>query len=120
MNTNFKFHISTYMPNFYSKYGLSSLVVHLHHGVSRKSWIKMNAGQTGFYRVNYEIENWNKLIHQLNTHHQVNLINWNVPVYVIFSVAVLLQRFKLVTYQVETLSALIIPTCIVRLLTVSI
>ena len=31
----------------------------------------MNAGQTGFYRVNYERDNWDKLINQLNTSHQV-------------------------------------------------
>lgn len=38
----------------------------------------MNAGQSGFYRVNYEAENWHKLIHQLNTNHQVmNKTCWN-------------------------------------------
>lgn len=51
---------------------LSSALVHLPRAISRNSWIKMNAGQTGFYRVNYEIDNWEKLIHQLNTDHQVN------------------------------------------------
>lgn len=59
---------------FDTKYRLSSLVVHVHHAISGNSWIKMNAGQTGFYRVNYENENWMKLIHQLNTHHQVNKV----------------------------------------------
>ncbi|XP_020619456.1 endoplasmic reticulum aminopeptidase 1-like isoform X1 [Orbicella faveolata] len=44
--------------------------IRLPHAISGNSWIKMNAGQSGFYRVNYESENWNKLIHQLNTHHQ--------------------------------------------------
>ncbi|KAL9985906.1 hypothetical protein ACROYT_G008359 [Oculina patagonica] len=44
--------------------------IHLHHGVNGNSWFKMNAGQSGFYRVNYERENWDKLINQLDTDHQ--------------------------------------------------
>ena len=40
-------------------------------GTKENSWIKMNAGQTGFYRVNYYTENWQKLINQLKTSHQV-------------------------------------------------
>lgn len=46
-------------------------LVKLPSGTKASSWIKMNAGQTGFYRVNYENENWNKLVHQLNASHQV-------------------------------------------------
>lgn len=34
----------------------------------------MNAGQTGFYRVNYQTENWHKLVQQLNTFNQVTVI----------------------------------------------
>ena len=41
----------------------------------------MNAEQTGFYRVNYERENWNKLIHQLNTDHTVHSLNWNLALW---------------------------------------
>ena len=44
-----------------------------------QSWIKMNAGQTGFYRVNYDANNWRKLVDQLNTDHQVN--NISCPIY---------------------------------------
>lgn len=47
------------------------VLVKLPAGTKENSWIKMNAGQTGFYRVNYQRENWQKLVHQLNTSHQV-------------------------------------------------
>lgn len=36
-----------------------------------KDWIKMNAGQTGFYRVNYGKENWDKLVRQFHTDRKV-------------------------------------------------
>lgn len=36
------------------------------------SWIKMNAGQSGYYRVNYDEGNWNNLKKQLNSDHTVN------------------------------------------------
>lgn len=32
-------------------------------------WIKMNAGQSGYYRVNYDEGNWNSLKEQLNSDH---------------------------------------------------
>ena len=31
----------------------------------------MNAGQSGFYRVNFERDNWDKLISQLERDHKV-------------------------------------------------
>ena len=46
-------------------------LVHLPDGTGDGSWIKMNAGQSGFYRVNYDGANWQSLIHQLNTDHEV-------------------------------------------------
>ena len=46
-------------------------LVKLPAGTTENSWFKMNAGQTGFYRVNYQTENWHKLVQQLNTSHQV-------------------------------------------------
>lgn len=67
--------IITYLQSvtvFFFSNTLSSVLVHLPRAISTNSWIKMNAGQSGFYRVNYEIDNWEKLIHQLNTDHQVN------------------------------------------------
>jgi cellulose synthase/poly-beta-1,6-N-acetylglucosamine synthase-like glycosyltransferase len=30
-------------------------------GDSKNVWVKMNGGQRGFYRVNYDEENWNSL-----------------------------------------------------------
>ena len=34
-------------------------------------WIKGNFKQTGYYRVNYDAENWKNLQHQLNEKHKV-------------------------------------------------
>ncbi|XP_068711670.1 endoplasmic reticulum aminopeptidase 1-like isoform X2 [Montipora foliosa] len=42
----------------------------LPYGTSHASWIKMNSGQTGYYRINYDALNWCKLGHQLDTHHE--------------------------------------------------
>ena len=50
------------------------ILVKLPAGTKENSWFKMNVGQTGFYRVNYQIENWQKLVRQLNTSHQVTVI----------------------------------------------
>lgn len=49
------------------------VLVQLEHGTSRSSWIKMNSGQTGYYRINYDAVNWCKLGHQLATDHTVTV-----------------------------------------------
>ena len=54
-------------------------LVDLPEATHNQSWIKMNAGQTGFYRVNYDENNWRKLAEQLNTDHKVN--NISCPLY---------------------------------------
>ena len=36
-------------------------------------WIKVNVGQIGYYRVNYEKENWRALCDQLNSDHRVSI-----------------------------------------------
>ena len=50
-------------------------LVYLPVATDDQSWIKMNAGQTGFYRVNYDANNWRKLADQLNTDHKVTNIS---------------------------------------------
>jgi len=50
-------------------------LVYLPEATDDQSWIKLNAGQTGFYRVNYDENNWRKLADQLNTDHKVNNIS---------------------------------------------
>ncbi|KAF7239596.1 Aminopeptidase Ey [Varanus komodoensis] len=39
-------------------------------GASQK-WVLLNANVKGYYRVNYDLENWNRLLKQLATDHQV-------------------------------------------------
>ncbi|XP_070560620.1 aminopeptidase N-like [Ptychodera flava] len=40
-------------------------------GAEESDWLFVNVNHTGFYRVNYDEDNWNKLINQLLTDHQV-------------------------------------------------
>ena len=39
--------------------------------VSSDGWIKANVDQIGYYRVNYETENWKSLYLQLQSDHKV-------------------------------------------------
>lgn len=39
---------------------------------SSASWILANINVTGYYRVNYDLENWERLLSQLHSKHQVN------------------------------------------------
>lgn len=41
--------------------------------VQETDWIKFNVNQTGYYLVNYEKEEWDKLIEVLMTNHEVSL-----------------------------------------------
>lgn len=36
-----------------------------------KTWLLGNINQTGYFRVNYDLQNWKLLIQQLQTNHQV-------------------------------------------------
>jgi len=38
-------------------------------------WLKGNAGQAGFYRVNYEQQQWDELTNQLDADHKVEFSN---------------------------------------------
>lgn len=36
-------------------------------------WLKVNSDEVGFYRVNYDVENWKALIKQLKEDHTVRI-----------------------------------------------
>lgn len=38
------------------------------------AWVLANVNVTGYYRVNYDLGNWERLLIQLNTDHEVHLI----------------------------------------------
>lgn len=56
------------------------MTVHLHtvlnpkFKVGKDEWILANINCTGFYRVNYDEENWNKLLMQLESNHHVSIL----------------------------------------------
>ena len=43
-------------------------------GKTKYRWIKANVGQTGFYRVNYDQKNWNRLTNQLSSNHKARIL----------------------------------------------
>ena len=45
------------------------MVFNLPRNTSDYEWIVVNLQHAGFYRVNYDDQNWNLLINQLNTNH---------------------------------------------------
>ena len=42
--------------------------------ISTLKWYKANYGAIGFYRVNYDDENWSNLLKQINVNHTVSFI----------------------------------------------
>ena len=40
---------------------------------AKDGWLKMNTHQMGFYRVNYDNENWDALSAQLQADHMVSI-----------------------------------------------
>lgn len=43
---------------------------------TRDQWVIFNLQETGYYRVNYDDNNWNLLVQQLNTDHRaIHVIN---------------------------------------------
>lgn len=41
--------------------------------LSQSDWYIVNIQQFGYFRVNYEAQNWQALINQLNTDHKVRV-----------------------------------------------
>ncbi|XP_066503247.1 aminopeptidase Ey [Hoplias malabaricus] len=50
---------------------LQKAVVHKPMKVSRGEWVLANVNVSGYYRVNYDPENWERLLGQLSSNHQV-------------------------------------------------
>lgn len=50
---------------------LQKSAVHKPMKVSRGDWVLANTNVSGYYRVNYDPENWERLLKQLNSNHQV-------------------------------------------------
>lgn len=40
--------------------------------VSGEDWVLANTNVAGYFRVNYDLDNWDRLLSLLNTNHQVS------------------------------------------------
>lgn len=50
---------------------LQKTEIHSHLKAGAGEWVLANLNVTGYYRVNYDLENWERLLLQLNTNHQM-------------------------------------------------
>ena len=53
-----------------------TIVVSLDHSIqldAAVSWVKANAGQTGLYRVNYDVTDWIQFVTMLRNNHTVSV-----------------------------------------------
>ncbi|KAL7866778.1 hypothetical protein AOLI_G00145920 [Acnodon oligacanthus] len=50
---------------------LQKSAVHKSMKVSKGEWVLVNVNVSGYYRVNYDLENWERLLSQLNSNHQI-------------------------------------------------
>lgn len=46
--------------------------------ISSSSWLLLNLNVSGYFRVNYNPENWDQLLRQLSANHQVHGASWGV------------------------------------------
>uniref|UniRef100_A0A3Q4GII6 Aminopeptidase n=1 Tax=Neolamprologus brichardi TaxID=32507 RepID=A0A3Q4GII6_NEOBR len=44
--------------------------------IGASEWLIANIDMKGFYRVNYDSENWDRILTKLSTQHQVNALTW--------------------------------------------
>lgn len=47
--------------------------------VSGQDWLVANTNVSGYFRVNYDLDNWNRLLSLLNTNHQVSHTHAHSP-----------------------------------------
>lgn len=56
--------------------------------VSGQEWVLLNTNVSGYFRVNYDLGNWNRLLSVLDTNHQVSHMLIHLS-YVQYTVSVL-------------------------------
>lgn len=47
--------------------------------VSGKDWVLANTNMSGYFRVNYDSDNWDRLLSLLNTNHRVSHMTMHLP-----------------------------------------
>lgn len=57
--------------------------------VSGDGWVLANTNVSGYFRVNYDLDNWNRLISLLNTNHKVRHVHTHLS-----KVGMGLSKFK--------------------------
>uniref|UniRef100_A0A8C9SUC0 Aminopeptidase n=1 Tax=Scleropages formosus TaxID=113540 RepID=A0A8C9SUC0_SCLFO len=69
LNQSAEQNLTWHVPIKVMKSGLREVKLDL-----EEEWILANVNSTGYYRVNYDLENWRRLVMQLETQHQVNFV----------------------------------------------
>ncbi|XP_030574026.1 aminopeptidase Ey-like isoform X2 [Archocentrus centrarchus] len=84
VDTPSQFNYSWYVPIKWMKAGvvqptywlLQKTDVHIQMRVSGEEWVLANTNVSGYFRVNYDLDNWDRLLSLLNTNHQaLSIIN---------------------------------------------
>ena len=69
---NCHIHVYIIQKHIHFNNAVNVFLVTLSNLPSNTKWIIRNIGQNGYYRVNFDEENWQNIIQQLSFNHQVN------------------------------------------------
>ena len=78
-----------------------TIVVSLDHSIQlgpAVSWVKANAGQTGLYRVNYDVTDWIQFVTMLRNDHTVSVCTLYISIVFCITICLDMDTCTYVTY----------------------